>query len=32
VQVAEVMEFTPAWNRDLKVPVWIAMPVAFSAR
>jgi TonB family protein len=27
--VASVMEFTPAYNRDVRVPVWIAMPIRF---
>jgi TonB family protein len=27
--VAGVMEFTPAYNRDVRVPVWIAMPIRF---
>ncbi len=31
LKVADVMEFTPALNRDQKVPVWVALPVAFSA-
>lgn len=25
-------EFTPAYNRDLRVPVWIQMPVTFEAK
>jgi TonB family protein len=29
--VAGVMEFTPAYNRDVRVPVWIAMPIRFEA-
>ncbi len=31
LKVADVMEFTPALNRDQKVPVWVALPVVFSA-
>jgi TonB family protein len=27
--VARVMEFTPAYNRDVRVPVWIALPIRF---
>jgi TonB family protein len=27
--VAGVIEFTPAYNRDVRVPVWIAMPIRF---
>ncbi|MEX0908073.1 MAG: energy transducer TonB, partial [Gemmatimonadota bacterium] len=30
--VAEVMEFSPALNRDKKVPVWVEIPIVFSAR
>lgn len=30
LKVADVMEFTPALNRDQKVPVWVAMPIVFS--
>jgi TonB family protein len=29
--VAGVMAFTPAYNRDVRVPVWIAMPIRFEA-
>lgn len=31
LKVADVMEFTPALNRDQKVAVWVALPVVFSA-
>ncbi len=31
LKVADVMEFTPALNRDQKVPVWVALPIVFSA-
>jgi TonB family protein len=27
--VAGIMEFTPAYNRDVRVPVWIALPIRF---
>jgi TonB family protein len=27
--VAGVMEFTPAYNRDVRVPVWVAIPIRF---
>jgi TonB family protein len=30
--VAGIMEFTPAYNRDVRVPVWIAMPIGFEVR
>lgn len=30
--VAEQMEFSPALNRDKKVPVWVAIPIVFSSR
>jgi protein TonB len=29
VRVAEIFEFTPALNRDQRVPVWIAIPITF---
>jgi len=29
LRVAEVMEFTPALNRDEQVPVWISLPITF---
>ena len=29
LQVADLMSFTPAYNRDQKVPVWVALDVAF---
>jgi len=32
LQVANVFEFTPALNRDKKVPVWIALPITFTTR
>lgn len=30
--VAEQMEFSPALNRDKRVPVWVAIPIVFSSR
>lgn len=30
--VAEVMRFSPAWNRDKKVQVWVSIPIAFESR
>lgn len=32
LQVADVMRFAPAWNRDRKVAVWVAVPIRFTAR
>lgn len=32
IQVAEVFEFSPALNRDQRVPVWIALPITFQTR
>ena len=29
LKVGAVMEFTPAQNRDQKVPVWVSIPVTF---
>lgn len=29
LKVADVFQFTPALNRDKKVPVWIALPIIF---
>ena len=29
LQVADIMEFTPAYNRDQRVPVWVAIPISF---
>lgn len=31
-KVASIMEFTPAMNRDKRVPVWVAIPITFSSR
>jgi len=30
LDVADVMEFTPALNRDKRVPVWISLPITFT--
>lgn len=30
--VARSMRFSPAWNRDRRVPVWAAVPVRFDTR
>ncbi|HEU5210409.1 MAG TPA: TonB family protein [Longimicrobiales bacterium] len=30
--VAEQMQFSPALNRDKKVPVWVAIPIVFSSK
>jgi TonB family protein len=32
LQVAAVMQFSPAMNRDQRVPVWVAIPVTFIAK
>jgi periplasmic protein TonB len=32
IAVAQVMEFSPALNRDKKVPVWVSIPIVFQAR
>jgi len=32
LKVAEVIEFTPALNRDKRVPVWISLPITFTTR
>lgn len=31
-KVAEHMRFSPAWNRDRKVPVWVEIPLVFRTR
>lgn len=31
-KVADIMEFTPALNRDKKVPVWVQIPITFSSK
>ena len=30
MRVAEVFEFSPALNRDERVPVWIQVPITFT--
>ena len=30
--MSEAARFSPAYNRDTRVPVWIQMPVTFEAR
>jgi TonB family protein len=32
LEVAGVMKFSPAMNRDKHVPVWVAIPIVFSTR
>jgi protein TonB len=32
LKVAGVMRFTPALNRDKKVPVWVSIPITFQVR
>jgi TonB family protein len=32
LRVAAVMRFTPALNRDQRVPVWVAIPIMFQGR
>lgn len=32
LRVAEIIEFTPALNRDETVPVWISLPITFTTR
>jgi periplasmic protein TonB len=29
LQVADIMEFSPAYNRDQRVPVWVSIPTTF---
>jgi TonB family protein len=29
LRVARTMEFTPAYNRDVRVPVWVSLPMTF---
>lgn len=31
-RVAQIMEFSPALNRDQHVPVWVALPIQFQSR
>jgi len=32
LKVADIMQFTPALNRDKRVPVWVALPIDFRAK
>jgi TonB family protein len=32
IQVANTIEFTPALNRDRRMPVWVSLPVTFTTR
>jgi periplasmic protein TonB len=32
LDVAGIMEFSPAMNRDRRVPVWVSVPIVFRAR
>ena len=32
IKVADVIQFTPALNRDKQVPVWISLPITFTTR
>ena len=32
LKVADVIQFTPALNRDKRVPVWISLPITFTSR
>jgi protein TonB len=32
LKVADVMKFSPALNRDKKVPVWVSFPITFQVR
>lgn len=32
IKVANIMEFSPALNRDKKVPVWIQLPIVFEVK
>ena len=32
LKVAEVMRFSPAYNRDKKVQVWVSLPIKFSTK
>lgn len=32
LKVSQLMEFTPAYNRDKKVPVWVALDVTFEVQ
>jgi periplasmic protein TonB len=32
LRVADIMEFSPAYNRDQRVPVWVALDITFEIR
>jgi TonB family protein len=32
LKVADIMQFTPALNRDQKVKVWISLPIVFKTQ
>jgi protein TonB len=32
LRVAEIIQFSPALNRDKRVPVWISLPITFTTR
>ena len=32
LKVADIIQFTPALNRDKRVPVWISLPITFTTR
>ncbi|MGD8360417.1 MAG: TonB family protein [Gemmatimonadota bacterium] len=32
IRVADIIQFTPALNRDTPVPVWISLPITFTSR
>ena len=32
LRVADAMEFSPAWNRDVRVKVWVSVPITFEVR
>ena len=32
LKVADIIQFTPALNRDKQVPVWISLPITFTTR
>jgi protein TonB len=32
LRVGSVMRFSPAMNRDKKVPVWVSLPITFQVR
>jgi len=32
IDVADIIQFTPALNRDKRVPVWISLPITFTTR